>query len=255
MPGRVFERIVCGVDGSPASLEAVRQSDVLVDAGGKVLLVAAVDPVQAIHLRVAPTAVHAARDALEEVEELARAAAEALERARAEVTRASNVTTLEASGAPASCLLAAVESERATLAVVGTHGLGRAAGLLLGSVATRMLHRAPCSVLVARSPAAGEWSPRTIVVGVDGSAPAEAALRACRDLESRFGAELRVLTVEERRPAHALVEAARDADLLAVGSRSTNPRRLGLGSVSERVAHDAPCSVLVVRGSRSAAVS
>jgi len=254
MPGGVFERIVCGVDGSPASLEAVRQSDVLLEARGKLLLVAVVDPMQAIHFQVAPTPVHAARHALEGVEKLDRAAAEALERARTEVTRASDVATLETGGPPASCLLDAVASEQATLAVVGTHGLGRTAGILLGSVATRMLHRAPCSVLVARRSAAGEWSPRTIVVGVDGSAPAEAALRACRELESRFGAELRVLTIADRRPAHALVQAAAEADLLAVGSRSTH-RALGLGSVSEHVAHDARCSVLVVREGRLAADS
>lgn len=254
MPGGAFERIVCGVDGSPASLEAVRQSDVVLEARGKLLLVAVVDPMRAIHFRVSPTALHAARHALEDLEQLDRAAAEALEGARAEVTRASNVATLETGGSPASSLLDAVASEQATLLVVGTHGLGRAAGVLLGSVATLVLHRAPCSVLVARRPPAGEWSPRTIVVGVDGSAEAEAALRACRELEARFGAELRVLTIAERRPAHALVEAATEADLLAVGSRSAR-RGLGLGSVSEHVAHNARCSVLVVREGRLAADS
>jgi nucleotide-binding universal stress UspA family protein len=192
--------------------------------------------------------VHAARHAAENLEKLDEAAAEALERARAEVTRASDVATLETGGPPVSCLLDAVASEQATLAVVGTHGLGRAAGMLLGSVATRMLHRAPCSVLVARQAAAGTWSPRTIVAGVDGSPAAEAVLRACRELESRFGAELRVLTIADRRPAHALVEAAAEADLLALGSSAH--RRLGLGSVSDHVAHHARCSVLVVREGR-----
>jgi nucleotide-binding universal stress UspA family protein len=55
-----------------------------------------------------------------------------------------------------------------------------------------------------------------------------------------------VLTLADRRSAHALVEAAAEADLLALGSSSTQ-RRLGLGSVSEHVAHHARCSVLVVR--------
>lgn len=246
MPGGVFERIVCGVDGSPESVEAVHQSDVLLEPGGRLLLVAAVDVTQAIHFRVAPTAIHAARRALDDVEELDRAAAGALEQARAAVARAQDVASQEAGGAPVSCLLDAVASENATLLAVGTHGLGRAAGILLGSVTTRALHRAPCSVLVARRPADGDWSPRTIVVGVDGSAPAAAALRACHSLESRFGSELRVLTIEGRRPAAALVEAATEADLLAVGSRSTH-RAFGLGSVSEHVAHNARCSVLVVR--------
>ena len=47
-------------------------------------------------------------------------------------------------------------------------------------------------------------------------------------------------------PVVALVEAARDADLLIVGSRGLHGLK-ALGSVSERVAHDASCSVLVVR--------
>jgi nucleotide-binding universal stress UspA family protein len=43
-----------------------------------------------------------------------------------------------------------------------------------------------------------------------------------------------------------LVEAAMDADLLVVGSRGLHGIK-ALGSVSERVAHEAKCSVLVVR--------
>jgi nucleotide-binding universal stress UspA family protein len=50
----------------------------------------------------------------------------------------------------------------------------------------------------------------------------------------------------DARPAHALVEAAGDADLLAVGARARGDLG-GLGSVAERVAHDAHCSVLVIR--------
>src|SRR5512134_2351568 len=150
MPASVFERIVCGVDGSPASLEAVRQSDLLLEPAGRLLLVAVVDPMRTIHFQVTPTAVHAARRALAEIEELDRAAADALERARAEVTHAADVATQETGGSPASCLLDAVTSEHATLLTVGTHGHGRAAGVLLGSVATRVLHDARTSVLVAR---------------------------------------------------------------------------------------------------------
>lgn len=252
MPGGVFERIVCGVDGSPASLEAVRQSDVLLVPGGRLLLVSAVDPLQAVHFQVAPTAVHAARHALEDVEKLDREAVEALEQVRTQVTRATDVATLEKHGTAASCLLDAVAAEEATLLAVGTHGRGRTAGILLGSVATRVLDRAPCSVLVARRPPTGEWSPRVIVAGVDGSEEADTTLRACQALESRFDAELRVVSIEERRPADALVEAAAGADLLAVGGRGRH-RRLGLGSVSEHVAHHAPCSVLVVRPDAPAA--
>ena len=49
------------VDGSPASLEAVRQSDLRLEPAGRLRLVAVVDPMRAIHFQVTPTAVHAAR--------------------------------------------------------------------------------------------------------------------------------------------------------------------------------------------------
>ena len=52
--------------------------------------------------------------------------------------------------------------------------------------------------------------------------------------------------VVDERPVDALVAAAADADLLVVGSRGLHGLR-ALGSVSERVAHRAGCSVLVVR--------
>lgn len=49
-------------------------------------------------------------------------------------------------------------------------------------------------------------------------------------------------------PAMALLEAAKDADLLIVGSRGHGGfSGLLLGSVSSQVAHHAPCPVLIVR--------
>ena len=48
-------------------------------------------------------------------------------------------------------------------------------------------------------------------------------------------------------PAAALIEAAKDADLLVVGSRGLGGfYRLLIGSVSSPVAHHAPCPVVVV---------
>jgi len=243
----MFARVVCGVDGSTESLDAVRQADVVLEPGGRLVLVSVVDLSDTIHFQIAPTAIHAARRALEKADELDRAALAALEHARAAVVHATDVESVEAAGPPATCLLEQAVAEDAGLVAVGTHGRGRVTGIALGSVATRVLHRAPCSVLLARRPAAGAWAPRTIVVGVDGSPEADAALVAAGALGTRLGATVESLTVEERRVAHRLIEAAAAADLLVVGSRGTHGAR-SLGSVSERVAHEAPCSVLVVRG-------
>jgi hypothetical protein len=48
-------------------------------------------------------------------------------------------------------------------------------------------------------------------------------------------------------PVDALMSASADADLLIVGSKGLHGVK-ALGSVSERVAHQAQCSVLIVRG-------
>ena len=48
---------------------------------------------------------------------------------------------------------------------------------------------------------------------------------------------------------HALTAASAGADLIVLGSRGLHGLK-SLGSVSERVAHRAPCSTLIVRAAR-----
>ena len=103
------------------------------------------------------------------------------------------------------------------------------------------------------------------MVGDDGSAQAESALAVAHELKRRFDSSVRVITtvagkhvgreligerngaeVVAQHPVVALVAAARDADVLVVGSRGLHGFK-ALGSVSERVAHEASSSVLVVR--------
>jgi nucleotide-binding universal stress UspA family protein len=149
----------------------------------------------------------------------------------------------------------------ATLAVVGGHHHHRSVGVLLGSTASRLVHRAPCSVLIARP--AMEAFPRQIVVGDDGSESAARAVAAAYELAHRHDAHLRhvlagslppspvpfpdleVDVVEDPRHLHdSLVEASALADLVVIGRD-----RMGAAAVtseSERLAHDASCSVLVL---------
>jgi nucleotide-binding universal stress UspA family protein len=165
---------------------------------------------------------------------------------------------------PWDALLQQVRRGRDTLVVVGSHGVSRARGILIGSTATEVLHKSPCSVLVTRGEAR---IPRRIVVGVDGSPGSACAYAVARDLAERFGSHFRAIvdhggkgvdmdlvraitdggrkeTFHE--PVRALVGASGIVDLVVVGSRGLHGLR-ALGSVSERVAHQAECSVLVVR--------
>ncbi|HXV35152.1 MAG TPA: universal stress protein [Gaiellaceae bacterium] len=67
------------------------------------------------------------------------------------------------------------------------------------------------------------------------------------------GPELDVIgELAEMRPAAALLAAARDADLLVVGSRGHGGfAGLLLGSVSSQCVHHAPCPVVVVPAERA----
>lgn len=58
--------------------------------------------------------------------------------------------------------------------------------------------------------------------------------------------------VEHGSVAHVLVEAAREADLLVVGSRGHGGFAGSLlGSVSQQCAHHAPCAVVIIRRRRA----
>ena len=249
---QVFERILCGVDGTPASLVAVRQALRLQDEHGSVLLLVVANLAQAAHAGMA--APHAA-ELLQHEAEAALAEAQAI---------APSASSKLVDGDPVAVLLEQAEAERATLIAVGSHGRRRAAGLLLGTVAARMLRDATCSVLVARAAGDVEAWPRTVVAGVDGSLESAAAFTVARSVAARFGGSVRAVASTkdqlDREAAEAiapelekhgepavnvLVAASERADLLVVGSRGLHGLK-ALGSESERVAHQAHSSVLVV---------
>jgi nucleotide-binding universal stress UspA family protein len=254
----VFSRVLVGVDRSEESREAARQAAILVD--GELTLFAAYDVAPAI----GGTGTHVPGYLDEDVQR--DAATDALERARDDVAIASLVSKV-VRGHAGSALISEAKREQDTLVVVGSHGLGRLAGFVMGSTATEVIHNAPCSVLVARRKAESGGFPNRIVVGVDGSPESVAAYAVARRLSERFSAELLPIVAHGGKavdravidsildsrakdvpdePVAALLAATADADLLIVGSRGLHGLN-SLGSVSERVAHQAQSSVLVVR--------
>jgi nucleotide-binding universal stress UspA family protein len=231
---RIFARILCGVDGTPESLVAVQQAVRLQAPDGSLQVVAAANLAKAAQAGIAAPR---AAQLLQQEAEAALAEARAL-------APAADTKLLD--GDPADVLRRRAEAEQATLVAVGSHGRGRAAGILLGTVAARMLRDAPCSVLVARTaPEPAAW-PRSVVAGVDGSAEAAAASAVAHSIAERFGATLDEVGEEPDRAVEALTAASDPADLVVLGSRGLHGLK-SLGSVSERVAHRAHSSVLVVR--------
>lgn len=256
---RVFRRVLVGIDGSQQALEAARQAAILEDVDGELTILSAWDIAHGVG--GTGSSVPYYYD-----EELQRTRAEkALGAASDHVAPYAAAIETLVRGTPAAELLREIERCEDTLVAVGSSGMGRLRGIVEGEVTTEIVHRAPCSVLVAR--AADAEFPRTIVVGVDGSIESATAYAAARYLSERFGAALRPLVarggkgVDERLaaaitdgehddsgdpPVPALLAAAESADLVVVGSRGLHGVR-ALGSVSERVAHSAACSALIVR--------
>jgi nucleotide-binding universal stress UspA family protein len=169
------------------------------------------------------------------------------------------------------------EAAAADLLVLGSSEPGVAHTLLLGSVARTAARRSPCPVVVVRG--RGVREVRRIVVGIDGSSAAMAALDWACDEANRHGADLSLLhtcehvggldaaravlddAVHECRqrtlnavhgellegsPSAALVRASRNADLVAIGSRGRSGFKTALfGSVALSVAEHAECPVAI----------
>jgi nucleotide-binding universal stress UspA family protein len=95
-------------------------------------------------------------------------------------------------GSPAQGLHELAEQEEASLIAVGATHRGAAGRLLLGSVGHRLLHGAPCAVMVV--PADGAEQIRTIAVAYDHGEESRAALSVAADLAVRLGARLQLIT-------------------------------------------------------------
>ena len=180
-------------------------------------------------------------------------------------------------------LLIDLPAERGMGAQLGRALRAAGAGSLIP--ARTLAQRVAVSVGSAAAPARSMEPIRTIVVGVDGGPSGVRALRVAGELAAALAGVLHVVSAftgargratAERAPeqaerdstidvlTHALrgdpgdaliavAEEAR-ADLIVVGDGSTSRgKRFLAGSVTNRVSHHAPCSVLIVRASPSEA--
>jgi nucleotide-binding universal stress UspA family protein len=258
-------RVVCGIDASRADANAVREACALAGPDGLVALVCIRYTIGAG--ATAQTTITPARatTALERAMKQARTAGV---RASAYLLRSAHVSD--------ALLRAAADGD---VLVVGTHGGSRAGGIALGSVTTNALHRATVPVLVARSAPSTPDAP--ILVASDGSPRSDVACALAGIVSERTGAQVELMTsdpdatealdreaveltetlgrrpgiqVADGDPVDAILTAASDSGcrLLVVGSSGRTGLK-ALGSVSERVAHRAPCSVLVARPKSSRA--
>ena len=185
-PASVFTRILCGVDGSAESREAVSQASRLAYSESEMILCGVWNTGSGVALGWSPP-IARAPSAPREAIEAGIAAARLLLTSRPVVHE--NVVQ----GPAAPMLVAETGRRGATLAAVGTPNRSRLPGILLGSVATELLHECPCSVLIARPPAGLPPFPRTVMVAVDGSEGSRPAVQVAAALAVRLRADVRAV--------------------------------------------------------------
>ena len=171
-------RVVVGYDGSDSSTRAAQWAAGEARARGRglTLVHAILPPVTTGGLGVG---LPPSLDLIEQMEQHAREQTDAFGATLTGV----DVRTVVSVGSPSSVMLEA--SEAADLVVVGSRGRGGFAGLLLGSVGAQVAAHAACPVAVIRGLA--PESAGTVVVGIDGSPAAEAALAFAFDEASHHG--------------------------------------------------------------------
>jgi universal stress protein A len=167
-----YRRILCAIDFSLASTAALRHADELAVRLGATLTVLHVvaDPLkqpwtaEAYGLNIADLEAEWIRGTNADLSRLARACK-------------SNPVTVCRVGKPAVEILDWARTDSADLIVVGSHGHGALAQMILGSVADRVVRQAPCPVLLVRNAPGGD--PDAVATDhAENSIPATARLHA-----------------------------------------------------------------------------
>jgi nucleotide-binding universal stress UspA family protein len=261
----ILSDILCGVDGTRTAYEAVRQAASLTKPNGRLTLVAVTGALGSGRYHGAALAPARARQVLSYARRIAKEAGVSAE-------------AVVDDRAPVDQVLPELARDYSLL-VLGAPSMSRFAHIVIGGVASSAAHLMPASLLIARRAPTGPAGAERIIVASDAlklsDRLVEFAVRLARErnaslqvlhaarAESDFhptrikrqaekvgqalGPQARVCVVPGRARDVIVETAARErATLLVLSSRQVGGAR-ALGSVSERVAHDAPCSVLVVR--------
>jgi nucleotide-binding universal stress UspA family protein len=136
--------------------------------------------------------------------------------------------------------------------VVGVDGSGESKAALRWAVEEARLRRARVEAVHAwwivpmlepgdhPAPEATDWNPR--------GATERVRAFIADTVGEQTEVEITPVAVQGEQASAALVDAAKDADLLVVGSRGAGGfSGLLLGSVSQQCAHHAPCPIVIVR--------
>ena len=137
--------IVAAVDGSEQSVHAARLATAMARThAAKVIFLTVVRPPEGWWgLEGAPPTPEALAEAV------ASAQRDILDRTQREVdTEGVEHTAIEELGDPASTIISVCERENADLLVIGRRGAGLVERMMIGSVADRLAHHAPCPLMI-----------------------------------------------------------------------------------------------------------
>ncbi|GAB2484139.1 universal stress protein [Nocardiopsis aegyptia] len=244
--------IVVGVDGSPASRAALEwAAREAADRGLELLVLHALSmPVVGVPLghpfRMAPS-----QDLTDWSTRLLQDAVDHVTGSHPGLEVRTRVSMLDAAHA----LLQA--SRTAEMVVVGSRGLGGVASAFLGSVSIRVTAHAPCSVVVVPAPeepastAEGRdhGSASRVVVGLDGSRDAEAALRFAFEEAARTRSDLVAVhawTVSVPLDPTGFAAASHAAERESLAAHADGYVRAAVEETRREHAEDVPVSVVVV---------
>jgi len=151
MEEEMDKSIVCGVDGSPNSMAALRVAAELAERlGSRLVLAHVADPVHRTYVAAAPYGGVGMTGSLT-VEELRRSQQEVAEDLLDQIAREAGTPDAErrvVSGVPAEGLSDLADEVSAELIVVGSRGRGAFRAAFLGSVSYSLVGVARCPVLV-----------------------------------------------------------------------------------------------------------
>lgn len=135
-----MQNVVVGYDGSDQAKRALDRAAQYGRAGAKVTVVSSVG-----------VEIHAGRSMGRRDEAETAQAESSLSEAQTHLkAQGVDAASIEGEGDAADVLIEAAKETGADLIIVGTRGLGGAKRALLGSVSTKVVHNAPCDVLVVR---------------------------------------------------------------------------------------------------------
>jgi nucleotide-binding universal stress UspA family protein len=106
-------------------------------------------------------------------------------------------------GSPATVIIEKAREWRPDLIVMGSHGRTALGRFFFGSVSQKVLHEAHCSVRIARGRLEGPETPVRIIIGIDGSKYANAAVQVVASRNWPGGTEVRLVNGMWNIPAAA----------------------------------------------------